>query len=107
VKVKDSGSNILFEKTFNPSYYIGDSSYINLMDYTGDLSFEITATAPAGYILLPTMIIPSRHIYTKRLPSVRPNLKWFRKGFCYFDETLGKPIWKSETGWVDATGATV
>lgn len=25
----------------------------------------------------------------------------------YFDTTLGKPIWYSGTGWVDATGAAV
>lgn len=28
-------------------------------------------------------------------------------GFWYFDTTLGKPIWKKGSGWVDATGATV
>jgi hypothetical protein len=29
------------------------------------------------------------------------------RGFCYFDTTLGKPIWWSGTAWVDATGASV
>ena len=28
-------------------------------------------------------------------------------GFCYFDTTLGRPIWWAEPNWVDATGATV
>ena len=28
-------------------------------------------------------------------------------GFQYFDTTLNKPIWKTSTGWVDATGAEV
>lgn len=28
-------------------------------------------------------------------------------GFCFFDTTLGKPIWKSSKGWVDATGTVV
>lgn len=28
-------------------------------------------------------------------------------GFQYFDTTLNKPIWKTETGWVDATGAEI
>lgn len=28
-------------------------------------------------------------------------------GFCYFDTTLGRPIWWAGPNWVDATGATV
>lgn len=28
-------------------------------------------------------------------------------GLCYFDETLGKPIWYNGTRWVDATGTAV
>lgn len=28
-------------------------------------------------------------------------------GFQYFDSTLNKPIWKTDSGWVDATGASV
>jgi exopolysaccharide biosynthesis protein len=28
-------------------------------------------------------------------------------GMPYFDETINKPIWKSATGWIDATGAAV
>jgi hypothetical protein len=28
-------------------------------------------------------------------------------GYCYFDTTLGKPVWWTGTGWVDAIGATV
>lgn len=30
-----------------------------------------------------------------------------KSGFCYFDTTLGKPIWWNGSAWVDATGATV
>ena len=30
-----------------------------------------------------------------------------RVGFFFLDTTLNKPIWKTETGWVDATGAEV
>lgn len=36
--------------------------------------------------------------------SERPNAPI---GMMYFDESLNKPIWKGENGWVDATGATV
>ena len=32
---------------------------------------------------------------------------YLKSGFCYFDETLGKPVWRSGSGWVDATGASV
>ena len=28
-------------------------------------------------------------------------------GLCYFDETLGKPIWHNGTKWIDATGTQV
>lgn len=28
-------------------------------------------------------------------------------GFCFFDSTLGKPIWWNGSNWVDATGTTV
>ena len=28
-------------------------------------------------------------------------------GLCYFDETLGKPIWHNGTRWVDSTGTAV
>ena len=28
-------------------------------------------------------------------------------GLCYFDETIGKPIWHNGTKWVDATGTAV
>lgn len=28
-------------------------------------------------------------------------------GLCYFDESLGKPIWYNGTNWVDASGSTV
>ena len=30
-----------------------------------------------------------------------------KSGFCYFDTTLGKPIWWTGTDWIDATGAIV
>ena len=30
-----------------------------------------------------------------------------RTGFCYFDTTIGKPIWWNGTDWVDNAGATV
>lgn len=30
-----------------------------------------------------------------------------KTGFFFFDTTLNKPIWKTSTGWVDATGADV
>ena len=40
--------------------------------------------------------------------SARPTIGgWIADGTQYFDTTLGKPIWKKGTGWVDATGATV
>ena len=35
--------------------------------------------------------------------SERPN--GAQVGFCYFDITLNKPVWKSTSGWVDASGA--
>lgn len=35
--------------------------------------------------------------------SERPN--GAQVGFCYFDITLNKPVWKSASGWVDASGA--
>ena len=28
-------------------------------------------------------------------------------GICYFDTTINKPIWKTASGWVDATGTSV
>lgn len=34
----------------------------------------------------------------------------FGVGFCFFDQTLGKPIWytgSGTSGWVDSTGAAV
>ena len=37
--------------------------------------------------------------------SKRPSSR--NKGYLYFDETLGKPIWWNGTVWVDATGQTV
>lgn len=39
----------------------------------------------------------------------RPVLRniYYDKGFCFFDETLGKPIWWNGTNWVDATGTSV
>lgn len=36
--------------------------------------------------------------------SERPNAPI---GFCYFDETINKPIWKGNNGWIDATGSAV
>lgn len=45
------------------------------------------------------VIIPDSGTTTLR-PSSPP------EGFCYYDTTLGKPIWWNGTGWVDATGAT-
>ena len=36
--------------------------------------------------------------------SERPNAP---VGFMYFDETINKPIWKGNAGWVDATGTAV
>jgi hypothetical protein len=37
--------------------------------------------------------------------SSRPSSPY--TGMCFFDTTLGKPIWWKGTAWVDATGATV
>lgn len=37
--------------------------------------------------------------------TTRPSVT--TKGFLFFDDMLGKPIWWNGTGWVDATGATV
>lgn len=37
----------------------------------------------------------------------RPELSDVNNGFQYFDTTLNKPIWKTEDGWVDCTGASV
>jgi hypothetical protein len=28
-------------------------------------------------------------------------------GYCYFDTTLGKPVWWTGSAWLDATGAPV
>lgn len=39
--------------------------------------------------------------------SNRPNIDSVWDGFCYFDSTLGKPIWKTGSKWVDATGSEV
>lgn len=40
--------------------------------------------------------------------SSRPTSSGYRpQGFCYFDTTLGKPIWWTGTKWIDATGADV
>ena len=36
--------------------------------------------------------------------SERPNAPI---GMMYFDESINKPIWKGENGWIDATGASV
>ena len=39
--------------------------------------------------------------------SNRPNINSVWDGFCYFDTTLKKPIWKAGSKWVDATGSEV
>ena len=38
--------------------------------------------------------------------TARPTANLY-SGLCYFDTTLGKPIWYTGSGWVDATGTTV
>lgn len=49
--------------------------------------------------------------YTRILPMAsgntagRPTVVF--QGLAYFDTTLGKPIWRNGSNWVDATGATV
>ena len=56
----------------------------------------------AGYI----QVSPFR---TKGTTAERPSTisSPTHDGFCYFDITLGKPIWWFSEGWVDATGTTI
>ena len=68
-----------------------------------------------GAILLDSTTID--FTYSDATPSITASVIWpsgntasrpsVTTGYMYFDTTLGKPIWKSGSDWVDATGATV
>ena len=46
---------------------------------------------------------------TANRPTLFVSRSWITldEGYCYFDTTLGKPIWWNGTAWVDSTGTTV
>lgn len=66
------------------------AGYVILADNSSDITSAVKAYIPI------TLSGPS----TDR-PATIPT------GSCYFDTTLGKPIWRNGASWVDATGATV
>lgn len=66
------------------------AGYVMLEDYTGQVADA--ERAPIPITLYGT---------TAARPTTIPN------GSCFFDSTLGRPIWKNGANWVDATGATV
>lgn len=109
VLIKDDNDNVIFNKDFEPEYYNGNTNFINLMTYKDNLNFIITASVPSGWLVLPTMIIPSRFSCANYQPKVRPKLTSKRKGYCYFDNSLSpkRPIWWDGSNWVDATGTQV
>ena len=68
-------------------YYKGDDVWVDSLGRVVDENYPATPPATSGT--------------TEERPL------GVDSGFQYFDTTLKKPIWKTEDGWVDCTGASV
>lgn len=68
-------------------YHKGNNVWVDSLGRVVDDNYPATPPATSGTT-------------EERLLGVDP-------GFQYFDTTLKKPIWKTEDGWVDCTGASV
>jgi hypothetical protein len=74
-----------------------------LADDGGIISIE--GTVPTGSAISEEdesgKIIGLKHGTTAERPA------WAPLNYCYIDDTIGKPIWCTSTGWMDATGTGV
>lgn len=74
----------------------------------GDLIYVVRPGAPVGQRARKILGSDLKAgLYTPPFGTTldRPDLTASDAGFMYFDTTLGRPVWWSGTGWVDATGA--
>lgn len=106
--VLESKSSLLF------SLYPGDYSQ-DTMNFIGNilnLPFNISTTNLWTNIFSKFKSVNSSIIRGSRFNTIgdtsqRPPVGIYDIGFCYFDTTIKKPIWWTDTKWIDGTGATV
>ena len=101
-KIADSHGGLIFGTDFTtaPDVHLfgGANGYLKVNRTQAD----VTQTTDTGYVLQECVSGATANRPTSRLSN-----NWECIGFRYFDTTLGKPVFWSGTGWVDATGASV
>lgn len=101
-KIADSHGGLIFGTDFTtaPDVHLfgGANGYLKVNRTQAD----VTQTTDTGYVLQECV-----SGVTANRPTSRLSNNWECIGFRYFDTTLGKPVFWSGTGWVDATGASV
>lgn len=82
--------------------YIDATGTVYLPDATGMLDIGTALADP--FLAAGFMALPENAGATASRPTTG-----FSPGLMFFDTTLNKPIWRNaaNTGWIDATGASV
>lgn len=91
----DSDKKVAVVAAGTPGYLYGTNGADGVLRVASSLT--MTKDASDGFVTLAAAVPLSG------ITSARPVTP--ATGTYYFDTTLGKPIWYSGTGWVDATGA--
>lgn len=113
VHIRNSTLNIIYPINGSTGrIYVFDSKCADIRavlssDVVGDLYLDNVNYSSIGNSVAFSKIIDTKKFEIKSGTTAQRPTGSNRNGMMFFDTTINKPIWRTTTGWVDATGTVV